>query len=181
MQCPLCSLCGVSYDELCFHISSAHPEKQHGPRTHSPPSCSAQTSMQAAPMTSPHRWASACEATHTAATYLAQSEQSGSNGLSAEETAPITPPLKTKAQKCKSSGHCNVNNNGIKSDHKKVKLKQMSPREGNQTFSDVVSNFKVTIEWNYHVCWCFIILRGAFLLPHVCAGLQQRSHPTGTC
>ncbi|XP_058503581.1 zinc finger-containing ubiquitin peptidase 1 isoform X1 [Solea solea] len=28
MHCPLCSLSGVSYDELCFHISSAHPEKQ---------------------------------------------------------------------------------------------------------------------------------------------------------
>ncbi|XP_062278222.1 zinc finger-containing ubiquitin peptidase 1 [Scomber scombrus] len=26
MHCPLCSLSGVSYNELCFHISSAHPE-----------------------------------------------------------------------------------------------------------------------------------------------------------
>lgn len=131
MRCPLCSLCGVSYDELCFHISSAHPEKQHGARTHPPPSGSAQSSTQAAPMLSPHRWDSAGEATHTAATYSAPSEQSGSRGLSAEETAPITPSLKTKAQRCKFSGHCNVDNNGIKSDQKKVKQKQMSPREGN--------------------------------------------------
>ncbi|XP_047453706.1 zinc finger-containing ubiquitin peptidase 1 [Mugil cephalus] len=30
MCCPLCSLSGVSYDELCFHITSAHPEEQRG-------------------------------------------------------------------------------------------------------------------------------------------------------
>ncbi|XP_077431460.1 zinc finger-containing ubiquitin peptidase 1 isoform X2 [Vanacampus margaritifer] len=29
MDCPLCSLSGVSYDELCYHISSAHPDNQH--------------------------------------------------------------------------------------------------------------------------------------------------------
>ncbi|KAL0984942.1 hypothetical protein UPYG_G00150790 [Umbra pygmaea] len=29
MSCPLCSLSGVSYDELSFHISTAHTEKQH--------------------------------------------------------------------------------------------------------------------------------------------------------
>ncbi|XP_029360089.1 zinc finger-containing ubiquitin peptidase 1 isoform X2 [Echeneis naucrates] len=28
IKCPLCSLSGESYDELCFHISSAHPEEQ---------------------------------------------------------------------------------------------------------------------------------------------------------
>ncbi|CAJ1061493.1 zinc finger-containing ubiquitin peptidase 1 [Xyrichtys novacula] len=28
MSCPLCPLSGVSYDELCFHVSSAHPEEQ---------------------------------------------------------------------------------------------------------------------------------------------------------
>uniref|UniRef100_A0A8C5GIN7 Zinc finger-containing ubiquitin peptidase 1 n=1 Tax=Gouania willdenowi TaxID=441366 RepID=A0A8C5GIN7_GOUWI len=27
MHCPLCSLSGVSYDELCYHITSAHPEE----------------------------------------------------------------------------------------------------------------------------------------------------------
>ncbi|XP_061631384.1 zinc finger-containing ubiquitin peptidase 1 isoform X2 [Phyllopteryx taeniolatus] len=29
MHCPLCSLSGVSYDELCNHINSAHPDEQH--------------------------------------------------------------------------------------------------------------------------------------------------------
>lgn len=29
MHCPLCSLSGVSYDELSFHISSAHPDSQN--------------------------------------------------------------------------------------------------------------------------------------------------------
>ncbi|XP_026226040.1 zinc finger-containing ubiquitin peptidase 1 isoform X2 [Anabas testudineus] len=47
MHCPLCSLSGVSYDELCFHISSAHPEKQHNSQdlAHftSSPSCSVST------------------------------------------------------------------------------------------------------------------------------------------
>ncbi|XP_077382704.1 zinc finger-containing ubiquitin peptidase 1 isoform X2 [Festucalex cinctus] len=28
MHCPLCSLSGVSHDELCYHISSAHPDYQ---------------------------------------------------------------------------------------------------------------------------------------------------------
>ncbi|KAM9724477.1 zinc finger-containing ubiquitin peptidase 1 [Menidia menidia] len=32
MCCPLCCLSGVSYDELCFHITSAHPEEQHKPQ-----------------------------------------------------------------------------------------------------------------------------------------------------
>lgn len=27
MYCPLCSLSGITFDELCFHISSAHPDK----------------------------------------------------------------------------------------------------------------------------------------------------------
>lgn len=25
MDCPLCALTGVTFDELCFHLSSAHP------------------------------------------------------------------------------------------------------------------------------------------------------------
>lgn len=28
MYCPLCSLSGVSFDQLCSHISSAHPDKR---------------------------------------------------------------------------------------------------------------------------------------------------------
>uniref|UniRef100_A0A3Q3H3I5 C2H2-type domain-containing protein n=1 Tax=Labrus bergylta TaxID=56723 RepID=A0A3Q3H3I5_9LABR len=28
MRCPLCSLSGVSYDQLRFHVSSAHPEER---------------------------------------------------------------------------------------------------------------------------------------------------------
>ncbi|XP_030012827.1 zinc finger-containing ubiquitin peptidase 1 [Sphaeramia orbicularis] len=34
MHCPLCSLSGVSYDELCFHISTAHPENQQSEHSH---------------------------------------------------------------------------------------------------------------------------------------------------
>ncbi|XP_077576245.1 zinc finger-containing ubiquitin peptidase 1 isoform X2 [Stigmatopora nigra] len=29
MHCPMCPLSGVTYDELCYHITSAHPEVQH--------------------------------------------------------------------------------------------------------------------------------------------------------
>lgn len=45
MHCPLCSLSGVNYDELCLHISSAHPENKHTAQdpTHSTSSCSAGT------------------------------------------------------------------------------------------------------------------------------------------
>lgn len=35
MHCPLCSLSGVSYDELCYHINNAHHEDQNSPRTRS--------------------------------------------------------------------------------------------------------------------------------------------------
>ncbi|KAM3873582.1 zinc finger-containing ubiquitin peptidase 1 [Diretmus argenteus] len=48
MSCPLCSLSGVSYDELRFHISTAHPEMHDGaqeldcsgPAHSTPSSCS---------------------------------------------------------------------------------------------------------------------------------------------
>ncbi|KAE8288317.1 hypothetical protein D5F01_LYC12182 [Larimichthys crocea] len=50
MHCPLCSLSGVSYDELCFHISSAHPEtphkEHHTPVITSTSSCSARTNTE---------------------------------------------------------------------------------------------------------------------------------------
>lgn len=35
-HCPLCGLSGVSYDELCFHITSAHPEDHQGQSPKSP-------------------------------------------------------------------------------------------------------------------------------------------------
>ncbi|XP_030580558.1 zinc finger-containing ubiquitin peptidase 1 isoform X2 [Archocentrus centrarchus] len=34
MCCPLCCLSGVSFDELCFHITSAHPEERHREQAH---------------------------------------------------------------------------------------------------------------------------------------------------
>ncbi|XP_057690092.1 zinc finger-containing ubiquitin peptidase 1 [Corythoichthys intestinalis] len=45
MQCPLCPLSGVTYDELCFHISSAHPDEQDEAQnsSHCIPSCPSST------------------------------------------------------------------------------------------------------------------------------------------
>uniref|UniRef100_UPI0037E87BA8 zinc finger-containing ubiquitin peptidase 1 n=1 Tax=Semicossyphus pulcher TaxID=241346 RepID=UPI0037E87BA8 len=43
MHCPLCSLSGVSYDELRFHISSAHPEEPILDQSRSTSVCSAGT------------------------------------------------------------------------------------------------------------------------------------------
>lgn len=40
MSCPLCSLAGVSYDELRFHVSAAHPEEQPRPQSPSGSTCS---------------------------------------------------------------------------------------------------------------------------------------------
>ncbi|TKS81540.1 Amine sulfotransferase [Collichthys lucidus] len=51
MHCPLCSLSGVSYDELCFHISSAHPETPH--KEHHTPVITSTSSRSAGTNTEP--------------------------------------------------------------------------------------------------------------------------------
>ncbi|KAL7394544.1 hypothetical protein ABVT39_027689 [Epinephelus coioides] len=152
MHCPLCSLSGVSYDELCFHISSAHPEKQlrvqdqaHFPSTSG---CSAETSTGVTVTKKPQTPESclagdscdtAGEATPTHACSVTtdsvrpkQNSTIQSEGSSTGETALITSTLTTQIPKTrqKSVGHCNENSNGIKSEQSKAKQKQLScPRK----------------------------------------------------
>nr|XP_033494846.1 zinc finger-containing ubiquitin peptidase 1 isoform X3 [Epinephelus lanceolatus] len=152
MHCPLCSLSGVSYDELCFHISSAHPEKQprvqdqaHFPSTSG---CSAETSTGVTVTKKPQTPESclagdscdtAGEATPTHACSVTtdsmrpkQNSTIQSEGSSTGETALITSTLTTQIPKTrqKSVGHCNENSNGIKSEQSKAKQKRLSfPRK----------------------------------------------------
>uniref|UniRef100_A0A671U0Z9 C2H2-type domain-containing protein n=1 Tax=Sparus aurata TaxID=8175 RepID=A0A671U0Z9_SPAAU len=71
MHCPLCSLSGVSYDELCFHISSAHPDKQD------------QAHLTVTTDSVPHKWNMTAE----------------SGGSSPGETLPTTSTLITQGSK----------------------------------------------------------------------------------
>lgn len=97
MHCPLCSLSGVSYDELCFHISSAHPEEQ-------------QISQTVTHLTS--------TSTGTSASMLPEQSSSPGSGC--------VPPVKTSAISTKktrqtSASHCNNDINEPKPEHKKAK------------------------------------------------------------
>lgn len=174
MHCPLCSLSGVSYDELCFHISSAHPEKQprvqdqaHFPSTSG---CSAETSTGVTVTKKPQTPESclagdscdtAGEATPTHAcsvtTDSVQPKQNStiqSEGSSAGETALITSTLTTQIPKTrqKSVGHCNENSNGIKSEQSKAKQKRLSfPRKGDLALPNFILNFKFTTDLNCSV------------------------------
>lgn len=166
MQCPLCSLSGVSYDELCFHISSAHPEKQH--RAQDPAhltstsDCSAgthagvsesETPQTASKSSSLSRSAGdSCDTASEAAgassvtTDSVQPKQdstpeSGGLTLTSGKTASITSTLTTRSPKTiqGSFRHCNEDDNGIKSDHSKAKQKRLSsPRKGDLAFSNCI-------------------------------------------
>ncbi|XP_070691376.1 zinc finger-containing ubiquitin peptidase 1 isoform X2 [Pempheris klunzingeri] len=123
MHCPLCSLSGVSYDELCLHISSTHPEKQHGAQdpAHlaSPSGCCAATisvTESEKPPTAPELSSqsssggdscdTAGEATPTAAPGVAthrslqptKKRTPESRGSSPEDTAPITSTVTAQGQ-----------------------------------------------------------------------------------
>ncbi|GAA6217454.1 zinc finger with UFM1-specific peptidase domain protein isoform X2 [Lates japonicus] len=151
MHCPLCSLCGVSYDELCFHISSAHPEKPH-------------RELGAAHLTS----TSGCSAgpnTSVTESEKLQTSQSCSAGGSSDTAGEVTPPSvssvttdmvqpkqnSTPESGCSSPGetlttwspetrqesvrHCNKHDNGIKSEHSKTKETQLSSPRKEKLFS----------------------------------------------
>lgn len=182
MHCPLCSLSGVSYDELCFHISSAHPEKQHKvAHFTSSTGCSARTSTGVTEIEKPQTSPKLINATPTSASSVTtdsvpckQSRRPETGSSSRGERAVITSLLTTQS----AVRHSNEDKNGIKSEHNKAKQKQLSlPREGDLTFSNAISNFKATIDFK---CAVFFS-RETLLLPHVCTGLQQCFHPAGAC
>ncbi|XP_018521239.1 zinc finger-containing ubiquitin peptidase 1 isoform X1 [Lates calcarifer] len=148
MHCPLCSLSGVSYDELCFHISSAHPEKPH-------------RELGAAHLTS----TSGCSAgpnTSVTESEKLQISHPCSDGVSSDRAGEVTPPSVSSAHTdmvqpkqnstpesgCSSPGetwspetrqesvrHCYKHDNGVKSEHSKTKATQLSSPRKEKLFS----------------------------------------------
>lgn len=151
MYCPLCSLSGVSYNELCLHISSAHPENQHtglgvvhfasssgyscgtntgvidGKNTQTSKSCLARDSCD-----------TDGEATPTSASCITRElvQPKKNSTLESEysstgETKPITLTLTTWSPETRQepARHCNEEKNGFKSEHNKQKWLS-SPRKG---------------------------------------------------
>lgn len=159
MHCPLCSLSGVSYDELCFHISFAHSEKKHGAQA---PACFTSTSgccagtnasvtesqkPQTPPCSAGDSCNTACEATPAGATSVTTG--SGDTGVtlvsvwpeqnSTPESSGSSPGETLTAQgprtRWESVRHCNQDNNGSKSEHSKAKQKRLSlTRKGGSIF-----------------------------------------------
>lgn len=113
--CPLCSLSGVSYDELCFHIASAHPEEQHGARGQgdftSSSGCSAGTDSVVS---------------EKPKTKTLSSSAAASCDTAAEKT---TPAFVTQT----SARSCHEDKNGVRSEHKPKQLRT-SPRKGGLQF-----------------------------------------------
>lgn len=203
MHCPLCSLSGVSYDELCFHISSAHPEKPH-------------RELGAAHLTS----TSGCSAgpnTSVTESEKLQISHPCSDGVSSDRAGEVTPPSVSSAHTdmvqpkqnstpesgCSSPGetwspetrqesvrHCYKHDNGVKSEHSKTKATQLSsPRKGDSTFLNLITKFKVCTDMNCPVfvteklfsCpMCSLVCSSCFILQeHVELHLQEQHSVAG--
>lgn len=131
MSCPLCSLSGVSYDELCFHISTAHPEKQHGTQglAHftSSSSCDAGVTESKKPQTA--------SGVSTDSVQLKQNSIHEREFSSPGEAALVTLTTCRLKTTQKSVRHCNANSYGNQSEHDKAKYKRLSsPRKGHSNF-----------------------------------------------
>ncbi|XP_059195964.1 zinc finger-containing ubiquitin peptidase 1 isoform X2 [Centropristis striata] len=146
VDCPLCSLSGVSYDELCLHISSAHPEEQHraqdaahfmstsgcsagtntavteGKKPQTPPSCSAGDRCDTAGKVR-HACASAVPKDSVRPK---QNSTVESVGLSTGKTSPITYTTCSPDTRQESVGQCNEDNNGTTAEHSRAKQKRLS-------------------------------------------------------
>ncbi|XP_037639495.1 zinc finger-containing ubiquitin peptidase 1 [Sebastes umbrosus] len=150
MDCPLCSLSGVSYDELRFHIGSAHPEKQLGAqypaRVASASGCSAGTNTGATEskkLQTPQSCSAGdrCD-TPTGASSVTrdsvrpqQKSTPESGGSSTGETAPITSTTRSAETTQESVRRCKEDNDGIKSEHSKAKQKRLSSPRKEELFS----------------------------------------------
>ncbi|XP_054477353.1 zinc finger-containing ubiquitin peptidase 1 [Anoplopoma fimbria] len=136
MHCPLCPLSGVSYDELCFHISSAHPEKQRGAQDPDRFSstlgcCSAGTDTGVTGSKKPQTpQSSAGEAAPTGASRVTRdlvrpkyNSTPDSEGSSTGEAASVTRSPKTRQEAVR---HCDEDKDGVKSEHRGAKQKRLS-------------------------------------------------------
>ncbi|KAK5892855.1 hypothetical protein CesoFtcFv8_013204 [Champsocephalus esox] len=140
-RCPLCSLSGVSYDELSFHISSAHPETQLGAQ--GPPHITPPAGRSAAANTQSHKTPPSCwaqdncdtdaEATHCSDTIDCHKQDitSKSQASSTGETATIQSPRRRQ----KAVALSNKDNKGFKSEHSKAIQKRLSSKRKEELFS----------------------------------------------
>ncbi|XP_030249973.1 zinc finger-containing ubiquitin peptidase 1-like isoform X3 [Sparus aurata] len=159
MHCPLCSLSGVSYDELCFHISSAHPDKQDQAHLTLPSGCSAETNaavMESVDdctatqllLTQSCTAGDTCDGASTGTPTAASSVTTDSvphkwnmtaesGGSSPGETLPTTSTLITQGSKTrlKSFLLCDEEYIGMKSEHSKAKQKRLSSPRKEELFS----------------------------------------------
>ncbi|KAL3060744.1 hypothetical protein OYC64_015148 [Pagothenia borchgrevinki] len=140
-RCPLCSLSGVSYEELRFHISSAHPETQLGAQD--PPHITPPAGRSAAANTQSHKTPPSCwaqdscdtdaEATHCSDTIDCHKQDITSKSLASStgETATIQSPRRRQ----KAVALSNKDNKGFKSEHSKAKQKRLSSKREEELFS----------------------------------------------
>ncbi|XP_044214035.1 zinc finger-containing ubiquitin peptidase 1 [Thunnus albacares] len=159
MHCPLCSLSGVSYDELSFHISSAHPENQHRAQVpaHSTSSlgCSTGTITGVTDCDKPQTSQScltgdSCGAAGEAISYGASSVTTDSvqpeqnhglmfasdrRDLTHVETIPITSTTLSSNTKQECARNCSEDAGGSKSEHNKAKQKRLSSPGKEKLFS----------------------------------------------
>ncbi|CAB1446267.1 unnamed protein product [Pleuronectes platessa] len=158
LHCPLCSLSGVSYDELCFHISNAHPERQHtaqgAPHLISPSGSSSATNTGGTEREKPQTsqscsardsWDGVGDVSPTGATGvptdLRQPKQNNtleSGDSSSGETASTKLRLKTGSPETKQASvrHFNEDSNGPESQqHNKAKQKRLSLTRGEELFT----------------------------------------------
>ncbi|KAM8734682.1 zinc finger-containing ubiquitin peptidase 1 isoform 2-T3 [Acanthopagrus schlegelii] len=159
MHCPLCSLSGVTYNELCFHISAAHPDEQDQAHLTLPSGCSAETNAavmesvdgQTAtqlPLTQSCTAGDTCDGagsvTPTAASSVTTDSvphklniTAESGGSSPGETLPTTSIVKTQGAKTrlKSNVLCDEGYIGMKSEHSKAKQKRLSSPRKEELFS----------------------------------------------
>eukprot|EP00064_Thunnus_orientalis_P011938 superscaffoldBa00001774_g11970 len=159
MHCPLCSLSGVSYDELSFHISSAHPENQHRAQVpaHSTSSlgCSTGTITGVTDCDKPQTSQScltgdSCGAAGEAISYGASSVTTDSvqpeqnrgfmfasdrRDLTHVETIPIISTTLSSNIKQECARNCSEDAGGSKSEHNKAKQKRLSSPGKEKLFS----------------------------------------------
>lgn len=137
MQCPLCSLSGVSYDELCFHISSAHPEKQQraAHSIFSSVCCTVTKSEETTNLSQSGLYScdTTSEVSATADPVLRKQRCKPKSGASSAEATLKIPSLTAGSTgvRCQSVQDCNEDDNRIKSEQNKAKEKRPTlPREG---------------------------------------------------
>ncbi|XP_035019759.1 zinc finger-containing ubiquitin peptidase 1 isoform X3 [Hippoglossus stenolepis] len=149
LHCPLCSLSGVSYEELCFHISNAHPERQQTAQgaAHliSPSGSSTATNTGGTEREKPQTsqsclardsWDEVGDVSHTGATGVTtdliqpkQNKTLESGDSSSGKTASTKLRLTTGSPETRQASvrHFNEDSNGPKSQqHNKAKQKRLS-------------------------------------------------------